>query len=370
VVNLINRLPEQRFRHCIISLTDVTAFRQRIRRQDVSVLALNKRPGKDPALYVRLWKAFRQLRPSIVHTRNLATLEAQLPAALAGVPGRIHGEHGWDVDDLEARSRKNVLIRRAVRPFVQEYVALSQQIAAYLRDQVRVPRGRMHQIYNGVDTARFRPERDREWVVERFGTDDVYVIGAVGRLQAVKDQTMLVRAFVELLQRRPELRNRARLVIVGDGALRSEIDELIRETGFADLCWLSGIQDDVPRFMRGFDLFVLPSLAEGVSNTILEAMATGLPVIATSVGGNPELVADGKTGTLVPAGTVDPMASAMSRYLADPALGLRQGREGRRVVENRFGLDEMVRQYQSLYDGIVARHVGGSGMDRASESSS
>ncbi|HHQ42191.1 MAG TPA: sugar transferase, partial [Chromatiales bacterium] len=118
LVNLINRLPRERFRHAVVCLTEATAFAARIEREDVRVHELRKREGNDPALLWRLWRLFREMRPAIVHSRNLAALEAQLPAALAGVPCRIHGEHGWDVHDPDGRSRRYRLVRRLYRPFV------------------------------------------------------------------------------------------------------------------------------------------------------------------------------------------------------------------------------------------------------------
>src|SRR5207237_9166164 len=135
--------------------------------------------------------------------------------------------------------------------------------------------------------------------------------GTVGRMQEVKDQLTLARAFVELLQRSPQAATRLRLVMVGDGPLRKQVADILNQAGWGALAWLPGERDDVPQIMRGFDLFVLPSLAEGISNTILEAMASGLPVVATSVGGNAELVESGRTGQLVPRSDPEAMAHAI-----------------------------------------------------------
>lgn len=121
----------------------------------------------------------------------------------------------------------------------------------------------------------------------------------------------------------------------------------------AHLAWLPGARDDVARVMRGLDLFVLPSLAEGVSNTILEAMASGLPVVATAVGGNPELVADGRTGRLVPPGDPQALATAILDYHANPAECRRQGREARATVERDFSMMAMVNGYMSVYERLL-----------------
>jgi sugar transferase (PEP-CTERM/EpsH1 system associated) len=143
LVNIINHTPAERYRHAIISLTDVSEFRQRITRNDVPCIALHKRPGNDIGMLWKLWRLFREMRPAIVHSRNLAALEAQLPAWLAGVPCRIHGEHGRDVFDLDGTSRKYRWVRRLYQPLVHRYVPLSQELSNYLRKQVGVAESKL-----------------------------------------------------------------------------------------------------------------------------------------------------------------------------------------------------------------------------------
>ena len=163
------------------------------------------------------------------------------------------------------------------------------------------------------------------------------MFGTVGRLQTVKDQPTLARAFVELVRAHPVAREVARLAIVGDGPLKEECGRILKDGGVLELAWLPGQRGDISKCLQAIDVFVLPSIAEGISNTILEAMATGLPVIATAVGGNPELVVDGKTGTLVPSGDPAAMAAAMRRYLDDRATDRAPRRRGtaRRRLEVR-----------------------------------
>jgi glycosyltransferase involved in cell wall biosynthesis len=155
-----------------------------------------------------------------------------------------------------------------------------------------------------------------------------------------------------------------RLVVIGEGPLRPSVQAVLAEAGLAQHAWLPGERDDVPRIMRGFDLFVLPSLAEGISNTILEAMASGLPVLATAVGGNPELVAAGATGTLVPAADPESMARAILDYARDPEWRVRQGGEARRLVERRFGMEAMVNAYMNVYNSMLAERRCGVPADR------
>lgn len=359
LVNLINRMPAERFRHAIICLTDYSAFRRRIQRSDVAVFALHKPPGNNLVVHFKLWRLLMQLRPDIVHTRNIGALEATLPAALAGVSVRIHSEHGYDVADLDGSNQKYQWIRRALKPFVHQYIALSRDLERYLREKIHVPATRVAQVYNGVDTTLFHPARaGRESLpCQGFAGPDQFVIGTVGRMQAVKDPVTLARAFVRLLHVMPDGARRLRLVMVGDGPFKQQALTVIEEAGAAKLVWFAGERDDVARIMRGLDLFVLPSIAEGISNTILEAMACGLPILATRVGGNPELIETGVTGTLVPRDDAESMAHAMRVYAESAELCRRHGSAARLTVERKFGMAAMVDAYMMIYDKLLASNT-------------
>ncbi len=351
VVNLINHMPEAAYRHTVLALTEVTDFRRRIQRDDVRFIALGKPPGHLTSLYPRLFRLFRELRPAIVHSRNLAALEVTAPAWAAGVPVRIHGEHGRDVEDLNGDSRKYQWLRRVYQPFVSHFIALSRDLETYLVERVGVRAAKVAQIYNGVDAARFRPAAGPSPIDGcPFRRPDHWLIGTVGRMKTVKDQTLLARAFVRAVETEPSLKARLRLIMIGEGPLRAEARNLLEQAGVADLAWLPGERHDVPEILRGLDCFVLPSLAEGISNTILEAMASGVPVVATRVGGNPELIIEGCTGGLVPAGNAEAMAAALVAYANNPNQARAAGRAGRVEVERRFSMEAMVGAYQGLYN--------------------
>jgi sugar transferase (PEP-CTERM/EpsH1 system associated) len=356
VVNLINRLPAQSWRHAIVSLTDVDpAFAARISSGTVRCIALHKAPGHAVRLYPRLVALLRELKPAIVHTRNLAALEATLPAWIAGVPARLHGEHGRDVGDLDGSSLRYQRVRRLFRPFVTRYVALSPDLEAYLRERIGVPATRIDQVYNGVDTARFFPAPGGRAAIDAcpFQSADYWLVGTVGRMEAVKDQTNLARAFVTAVAADPEARARLRLVLVGDGKLKSEIGAILESAGMRELAWFAGERTDVVPMLQGLDCFVLPSMAEGVSNTILEAMACGLPVVATRVGANAELVEHNLTGRMVPAGDSAALAREIGAYFATPGLARQHGQAARRRVERRFSLERMVENYDRVYAGLL-----------------
>lgn len=351
LVNLLNNFPEDKYRHCIICMVDASSFKDRIKRPGVEIYQMHKKLGHDPATLVRIFHLFRKLKPAIVHTRNLTALEAQVAAWLARVPIRIHGEHGRDVSDLDGNNRKFQLIRRIYSPFVHQYITVSDDLKNYIIDKVGISRRRVEQIYNGVDSSRFHPAAQRlELPDSPFAGQPGVVIGTVGRLQAVKGQQDLVRAFALARKAQHSEEVPLRLVLIGDGPMRDSIVSLVRQEGIEKDVYLAGARNNVADLLPALDVFVLPSLAEGISNTILEAMAVGLPVIATRVGGNGELVQDGVSGALVPAASPAELAEVILNYGRNPELCRNHGAAGRTLVEKRFSLDSMVRNYSGVYD--------------------
>lgn len=351
VVNLVNRMPADRYRQAVVCLAGFGAeFRRRIRRDDVQVVSIEKRPGKDPAAYLRMWRTLRRLRPAIVHTRNLGTVDMQWVAVAAGVRHRVHGEHGWEASDPRGLSPRSLRIRRACRPAVQRYVPMSRDLAEWLQSAVHVPPSRIRQAYSGVDTERFRPPTSAEHASREAG---IVRIGTVGRLDPVKNHVSLLRALRSVLDARPGLAATLRLSIVGDGPQRAGLESLARELDLEEVVGFTGTRDDTAELMRGFDVFVLASMNEGISNTILEAMASGLPVLAARVGGNPELVVNGVTGLLYEHGAPEGLVAGLLRYLDEPGLRASHGRAGRERALAEFSLDSMVQRYIDIYDELT-----------------
>ena len=348
LVDCINRMPA--WRHAVVCLTTYTSFADRIRRDDVELHALGKPPGLGLGTHRTFWRLMRRLRPAVLHTYNLAALEYAFTATLAGVPVRIHAEHGRDAGDPHGLNPKHNFLRRRLVPFVDRFIPVSEDLNRWLGGVVRIPAAKTLFIKNGVDTDAYAPggtpAADSPW------THDDIVIGTVARIQDVKNHRALVAAFAQLRDRLPDLASRLKLSIVGDGPLLPAVREQVAALGLQDAVWLPGARADIADILHTFSVFALPSLAEGTPVSMLEAMACGLPVVASRVGGIPEVVDEGMQGLLVPVGDVDALTDALARYAQDARLRAAHGGAGRARVEERFSLRAMVTAYGALYDGL------------------
>ncbi len=365
LVNIINRCPVDRYRHVIVCLTTAQEFADRITTPGVEVIELNKRDGKDWPVYWRLLKVLWRLKPAILHTRNLAALDVQVLGLMVPSLKQVHGEHGRDIYDLDGLNRKYALLRKFMRLFVDRYIAVSEDLQLWLLQTIQVAPERVEQIYNGVDHKKFQPRGERRPAVlpTRFLPDGPgVVIGTVGRLAPVKDQQQILQAVSLIVSRDPLWRESLRVVLVGDGPLMQELAALSERLGLTELVWMPGDRDDIPALLQAMDIFILPSLAEGISNTILEAMSAGLPVIATDTGGNPELISHGETGFLVPVGSAALLADALQQLLVSPELRAGIGNSALKQVRERFDWSITVENYLKIYDellGIAGRETNG-----------
>jgi sugar transferase (PEP-CTERM/EpsH1 system associated) len=357
LVNILNRFPPQRYRHAIICLTSAQEFSKRLTAEDIELVELHMRPGHKVDLYWRLMRKLRDLQPDIIHSRNLAALEAQVASVFMRGVKRVHGEHGRDMADLQGRNWKYRLLRKLMSSFlVDRYIAVSKDLADWLVDVIGVEAIRVRQIYNGVDNTTFCQSNCNARAILPSGfipSESVVVFGSVGRLAEVKNQTAILYSLRLLLDSRPEFKERVRLVLVGDGPMKDSLSLLASELKLGDCVWMPGDRDDIAQLMQAMDVFLLPSLGEGISNTVLEAMATKLPVVATDVGGNPELVEPGVTGYLVPVQDHGALCSAMIDLIESPELRVRMGQNARKRIADTFDWDVTVGEYLSLYDELL-----------------
>jgi sugar transferase (PEP-CTERM/EpsH1 system associated) len=344
LANLINTLPTENFKHVIVSLTNSSVqMKSRIHVENVEFIDLHKQSGNDPKIHFTLWKLFRQYHPQILHSYNIAALEYQFIAFLAGVPSRIHAEHGRDIFDLDGSNKKYQIFRRVLNPFIHYWIPVSQELASWLKQTVKIPEAKIKLIYNGIDLNLYKPVVRAQKVV--------FTVGTVGRAVPVKNQLMLIQAVELLLKQHPHLQNKLRLIIVGDGELLPKLHAYIDENQLQDNIELLGERNDIYDILKTLDLFVLPSLAEGIALTLLEAMASGLPIIATNVGGNPELIESGVNGQLIPSENTKALADSILYYVNNFPCCEKQGIASRKKVETYFNLQAMTKNYFDIYDG-------------------
>jgi sugar transferase (PEP-CTERM/EpsH1 system associated) len=305
-------------------------------------------------LVPRLVRVMRSYQPHIVHSRNWGTIEAIPAARLARVPVAIHSEHGHELDTLAGYSFRRRVLSRLAYCLADSVCTVSEELREYHARQARMSAKRIRVIPNGVDTVRFmsRPDR-RARLRNEFGLPvDAFVIGTVGRMVRIKDHGTLLRAAKALLMNGLDVH----VLLAGGGpeladlcAQADHVPELRNRVRFL------GESDRVPDVLNAMDVFVLSSISEGMSNTLLEAMATGLPVIATCVGGNPELLGDVGAGWLFEPGDVDTLRGHLTRLIAEPSLREQLGANARRRASEYFALDRMIEQYRHLYTDLAKR---------------
>lgn len=300
-----------------------------------------------PGLRTNLWPGalaahLRRLRPDVVHLHDSTWLKGARGARMAGVPRVVGTLHGLETPEPLV----NAVFRHLAVRLLDAVVPVSETLAERLRRQYRVPAPRIVSINNGVDTARFHP-------ADRATRDaSAPVIGTVARLEPIKNQALLLDAFARVREALPA----ARLVLVGDGSLRAELETRARTLGVAGAVTFAGLHADTAPVYRGFDAFVLCSNLEGTSISVLEAMASGTPVVATAVGGTPALLDGGGVGVLVPPRDPAALATALVALLGDGARGAALAAAARARVESAFSTEAMVDGYEALYYG--ARSAG------------
>jgi sugar transferase (PEP-CTERM/EpsH1 system associated) len=311
----------------------------------------------------RLVRIMRRYRPHIVHTRNWGALEAVAAAKLAGVPTIVHSEHGYEVDMFAGLPLRRRLFRRAAYAMADAVFALTQELRDFHARQAWIAPEGIGVIYNGVDTQRFSPcGNTRDAVRRELGLPEhSFVVGSVGRLVPIKDQQTLLKAAALLVSSDIDIR----VLLVGSGPECEKLQCLATAILPGRVCF-AGDSSRVPEMLNAMDVFVLPSLSEGMSNTLLEAMACGLPALATNVGGNPEIIENNLNGYLFTPGDANWLAQKLGFLAHDRDLVHQLGTAARRHMIEKFGLSRMLETYRCFYLDLAARRqVAAARMDTA-----
>jgi sugar transferase (PEP-CTERM/EpsH1 system associated) len=345
VVNLMQWCDRSKIEPHVICLGETGALADQISALGIPVESLSA-SGKVSGRR-RLWRLARRLRalrPHVLHTHNPAPhWTGALAAQLARVPVLVHTKHGRNY----AHRWRAVLTNRVASGLSDCIVPVSEDAAQVALDVEHTPPHKLRVIRNGVDVERYTHRAKR---CDAPGLRAV----TVARLNPIKDQATMLRATRLVVEQEPGFQ----LEIVGDGQERERLTRLVEELGLHKHVVFHGFRDDVPAFLGGQGFFVLSSVSEGISLTLLEAMAVGLPVVATDVGGNREVVASGETGWLVPPRSPERLAEAMLRFVRDPSELAAFGAAARERVEQHFDLRRVVAQYEALYWELWRRKSG------------
>jgi sugar transferase (PEP-CTERM/EpsH1 system associated) len=355
IANLLSRLPSERWRHTVFALAGLGPAAARL-PPEIAVRALERRPGRDWRVVWRLARELRADPPAIVRTYNWATwLEGFAAARLARVPALVHSEHQQPFGETPAERRRRDRVRRFLARRTDAVIALSREIARRLEGEVGVDPGRITTIVNGVDCAAIAAAAagaDRTAKLAALGLGpETLVVGAVGRIVVEKDFGTLVAALPAIAAGDP----RAHVILAGDGPLKEGLVRRAETLGVSDRLHLLGERADVPEILGIVDIFVLPSVSEGISNTILEAMAAGCAIVTTPVGGTPEIVERGRTALFVEPRRPEALARAVLELARDPLRRAALGAEARRVAREERSLEGMARRYDALYTEVLWR---------------
>lgn len=342
IIKLVKHLSPERITSSIISLSGSFPFGI-LNLENVNIISLGKKDGNDWSISVQLSKILREQQADIVHTHSWGALaEGLLGAELARIPVFVHGEHGSFPQGWKHRIAQRLLWRRADR-----VLAVSGELGDRMAAAINFPRERIRVILNGVDEEVFFPSPAlREEFRKRFGfSRSDFIVGAIGRFSEVKNQRMLLLAAAELIRGGEQLQ----IALVSRGKEEQKLRELSRSLGIAPFTHFLGFQQNINMILNGFDVFALTSLSEGCSNVIQEAMFCAIAVVATRVGGNPELIEDAFSGLLVESNHYLQLAEKIRLLKQDPGLRKQLGENARQVALGKFPLSRMIGEYESLY---------------------
>jgi sugar transferase (PEP-CTERM/EpsH1 system associated) len=353
LVNLIERLDPISFEHTVYAIRRLGLNAERLPSERVRVLCLGKKETDSRIQVGALARAIREVRPDIVHSRNWSAVEAVIAGRWVRSCALVHSEHGLESADTVPEPWRRICLRRLAYELADRVVSVSYQLRDLHARRTGFPARRINVIHNGVDGGRFFPGAAvRARMRHELGiSGDEFCIGCVGSLFPVKDHMTLLKAIAEI--------NAAcgdwRLFVIGEGPERGRLESFLD----ANVDWKQrvsflGSSNRVSELLNAMDVYVLPSIMEGISNSLLEAMATGLPVVATATGGNREVVIDGNSGLLFPVGAFRQLAEKLLTLRAHRDLRLQLGQQALRRVRENFSMDSMVREYAQLYESLAA----------------
>jgi len=350
LVSLVPLFDREKFRIIVGTLQPGGGLENVLAESGIEYVNLSFRVRTFVQCMLRLAGILRREKVDILHTHIAYT---SFFGRLAGLCSRVpfmvttdHGQHLW-------KKRWEVMADWALNRFTACRVAVTGDVAEILHTRDHTPRNKIIVVPNGVDVERFRVDSSRGKAVRKeLGiSDDTVVVGTVARLSWAKALEVLVETTAELVKRLPKVR----CVIVGDGSLRGEVEQCVKDLGMQDYVLMTGTRMDVPELLSAFDVFVLSSRTEGLPVSLLEAMAAGRPIASTRVGGIPEVVTDRKEALLVEPGDPHALADAIVEIVSDPRLAAELARNAEERVGAEYSIAATVRKLERVYCDLLSK---------------
>ncbi|MGR5134599.1 glycosyltransferase [Vibrio alfacsensis] len=351
ISDCIKTLDQNEYRHSIIALTEIGAFVNEL-EEGVKFYSLSKEKGHDLSIHLKLYKIIKKIKPDILHSYNLSTIEYQWLACIAGVPMRIHAEHGRDSYDIHGRVKKYQVLRRLMNPFINHFVSVSLDLHNWMLNDVRLPEKKLTLIRNGIDTDYYNPAFTNQVNNEVY--KGKFIFGHVSRLHPIKNQSFLIEQFYNACLASDTFKDNCLLVIVGNGPDKEKLEmQVSQNEGLLGRVIFTGSKTNVRDYYGMFDVFVMSSIAEGIPMTLLESMSMGLPHLVTSVGGIKEVVRNDQTGLSLEGTEKHSYYQNMIDLFNDRERLNAMSNKARERIVSDYSQDKMVNAYNLLYKTVT-----------------
>ena len=354
ILKVTSGLNDGQFVHAICTTRGSEQDASSLASASATIFSAGTERARRQLLIPSLRRVMQSYKPDIVHSRNWGTIEAVAAARFTGVPVIIHSEHGYELDMLGGLPLRRRVLRRIAYAMSDCVFAVSAELRDFHARQAWISPARIRVVPNGVNAEKFRPRPEGKALIRKeLGIPEcAFLVGSVGRLVPIKDYPTLLHATHRLVLRGQD----ARVALAGTGP---ELENLQKLAGslpeLRERAHFLGASDRIPDFLNALDVFVVSSISEGMSNSLLEAMASGLPVVVSRTGSNPELVEEGVSGLLFNPGDVEGLTAGLQRLLGDAELRSRTGSSARKRVLERFRVETMLGNYRRLYLELAAR---------------
>lgn len=336
IANLINNSEEYDVEHVLVSLTDDISMLDQVDTK-IQVFVLDKKSGNDAKTHIKLFSLLRKLKPQAINTYNFGTIEYHLVAKLAGVPVRVHSDHGRGGDDPLGKNKLHNMFRRFISHFITEYVVVSYDLFQWIQNDIKVKSSKLTLLFNGVVVPQDK----------NANINDPKVFVTIGRLDKVKNQKLLIDAFAQAVKSIPSF-DQCTLNIVGDGPLFNELQLQIESLNMQNHIHLLGFRDDITAILDESDIFVLSSLYEAMPMTILEAMANKTPVICTNVGGISQFITE-EQAWFVESENAEELKNKFNEVKDQKEKKLLKVNKAYNLVHEKYAVKQMVKAYMEKY---------------------